>query len=147
MSLVPIILAGLVLSSWALVACLISSRLFGMLSRQEAQELEYQPMLAETRNRKGSNRDPLFCICQGNIIRYVYRSNLTHGKLQDLEKSRYSLDQMIHDVRKHGLPDSVADLLGDGACACVQDLSRKSPFTPCTGSGHCLSHGAPTMID
>ena len=49
MSIVPIVLAGLVLSSWALVACLISSRLFGMLSRQEAQELECQPILAETR--------------------------------------------------------------------------------------------------
>ncbi len=49
MSIVPIVLAGLVLSSWALGDCLISSRLFGMLSRQEAQELEYQPILAETR--------------------------------------------------------------------------------------------------
>ena len=49
MSIVPIILAGLVVSSWALVACLISSRLFGMLPSQEAQELEYQPILAKTR--------------------------------------------------------------------------------------------------
>ena len=49
MSIVPIILAGLVLSSWALVACLISSRLFGMLPSQEGQELEYQPILTETR--------------------------------------------------------------------------------------------------
>ena len=49
MSIVPIVLAGLVLSSWALVAFLITSRLFGMLSSQEGQELEYQPILAETR--------------------------------------------------------------------------------------------------
>ena len=49
MSIVPIVLAGLVLSSWALVACLISSRLFCMLPRQEAQELECQPILAEAR--------------------------------------------------------------------------------------------------
>ena len=49
MSIVPIILAGLVLSSWALAACLISLRLFGMLPSQEGQELEYQPILAETR--------------------------------------------------------------------------------------------------
>ena len=49
MSIVPIVLAGLVLSSWALVACLIASRLFGMLPSHEGQELEYQPILAETR--------------------------------------------------------------------------------------------------
>jgi len=48
-SIVPITLAGLVLSSWALVACLISSRLLGMLPRQEARGLEYQPILAKTR--------------------------------------------------------------------------------------------------
>ena len=40
-----------------------------------------------------------FFVSARAIIRYVYRSNLTHGKLQDLEKSRYSLDQMIHDAK------------------------------------------------
>ena len=47
--------------------------------------------------------------CQGNVIKYVCRWNLKHGKtegkLQDLEKARYYLDQMIHDVKTHGIAE------------------------------------------
>ena len=42
-------------------------------------------------------------------MRYVYSWNVKNGKaegkLQELEKARYYLEQMMHGMKKHGFSD------------------------------------------